>query len=71
MRRDGCAGAAETMLITFKAVTVARRAVAKLHRKKIKTAEGPHALWARQLGGEGATPISPLSIMQRDGREPS
>ncbi|MDV2968125.1 conjugal transfer protein TrbH [Nitratireductor aquimarinus] len=24
-----------------------------------------------QLGGEGATPISPLSIMQRDGREPS
>ncbi|PSM15894.1 MULTISPECIES: conjugal transfer protein TrbH [unclassified Nitratireductor] len=24
-----------------------------------------------QMGGEGATPISPLSMMQRDGREPS
>ncbi|MCT9000388.1 conjugal transfer protein TrbH [Chelativorans intermedius] len=24
-----------------------------------------------QLGGEGATPVSPLSIMQRDAREPS
>lgn len=61
LQQDGCEGT--PLLVHYKSVKDAVVAVSKLHRQRIGPAKAKHALWARQVNGEGASVRCPAPLL--------